>query len=95
MLSVIYTTKIGTFVCPPHIPDTVAVTIMKLAHRPRIASTTESLISKQIYCPFDQFYLRQFKRIGTPSTSIIAQINMDNLVLLSLTDRIVLYYFFH
>ena len=32
-------------------------------------------------CPFDQFYLRQFKRIGTPSTPNIAQIN--NLVLLS------------
>ena len=35
----------------------------------------------KFYCPFDQFYLRQFKRIGTPSTPNIAQIN--NLVLLS------------
>ena len=54
---------------------------MKLAHSVRIASTTKTLISKKIYCPFDQFYLRQFKRIGTPSTPNIAQIN--NLVLLS------------
>ena len=79
----IYTTKIGTFVCPPHISETVAVTIMKLAHRPHIASATKTLISKKNYCPFDQFYLRQFKRIGTPSTPNIAQINMDNVVLLS------------
>ena len=56
---------------------------MKLAHRPSIASTTKTLISKKIYCPFDQFYLRQFKRIGTTSTPNIAQINMDNVVLLS------------
>ena len=35
----------------------------------------------KFYCPFDQFYLRQFKRIGTVSTPNIAQIN--NLVLLS------------
>ena len=35
----------------------------------------------KFYCPFDQFYLRQFKRIGTPSTPNIAQI--INLVLLS------------
>ena len=46
----IYTTKIGrpTFVCPPHISETVAVRIMKLAHHPRIASTTNKLLSKQI-----------------------------------------------
>ena len=44
----IYTTKIGTFVCPPHISETVAVRIMKFAHRRRIASTTNKLISKQI-----------------------------------------------
>ena len=68
----IYTTKIGTFVCPPHTSETVAVTIMKLAHRPRIASTTKTVISKKNYCPFDQCYLRQFKRIGTPSTPNIA-----------------------
>ena len=48
MSNVIYTTKIGTFVCPPHSSETVAVTIMKLAHCPRIASTTKTLISKQI-----------------------------------------------
>ena len=80
---VIYTTKIGTFVCPPHISETVAVTIMKLAHRPRIASTTKTLISKQILLSIWSILLRQFKRIGTPSTPNIAQINMDNVVLLS------------
>ena len=48
MAKQIYTTKIGTFVCPPHISETVVVRIMKLAHRPRIASTTNQLISKQI-----------------------------------------------
>ena len=35
----IYTTKIEEFVCPPNISETVAVRIMKLAHRSRIAST--------------------------------------------------------
>ena len=37
----------------------------------------------KLYCPFDQIDLRQFKRIGTPSTPNNAQINMDKLVLLS------------
>ena len=44
----IYTTKIDGVVCPPNISDTVAVRTMKLAHRPRIASTTITLISKPI-----------------------------------------------
>ena len=39
----IYTTKIDEFACPPNISETVAVRIMKLAHRPRIASTTIKL----------------------------------------------------
>ena len=39
IISIIYTTKIDTFVCPR---------IMKLAHRSRIASTTKKIISKQI-----------------------------------------------
>ena len=34
---IIYTTKIEEFVCPPNISETVAVRIMKVAHRPRIA----------------------------------------------------------
>ena len=38
MAKQIYTTKIGTLFCPPHISETVAVRIMKLAHRPRIAN---------------------------------------------------------
>ena len=44
----IYTTKIDTFVCPPNISETVAVRLLKLAHRSRIASTTKEIISKQI-----------------------------------------------
>ena len=44
----IYTTKIDEFICPPNISETVAGRIMKLAHRPRIASTTIKLISKPI-----------------------------------------------
>ena len=44
----INTTKIDEFVCPPNISETVAVRIMKLAHRPRIASTMIKLISESI-----------------------------------------------
>ena len=40
----IYTTKIDGVVCPPNISETVAVRTVKLAHRPRIASTTITLI---------------------------------------------------
>ena len=42
------TTKIDEHVCPPNISETVAVTIMTLAHRPRIASTMIKLSSKSI-----------------------------------------------
>ena len=45
----IYTTKIDGVVCPPNISETVAVRTAKLAHRPRIASTTIKLISKPIF----------------------------------------------
>ena len=44
----IYTTKIDGVVCPPNISETLAVRTVKLAHRPRIASTTIKLISKPI-----------------------------------------------
>ena len=44
----IYTTKIDGVVCPPNISETVAGRLMKLAHRPRIASTMIKLISKPI-----------------------------------------------
>ena len=44
----IYTTKIDGVVCPPNISETVAVRTVKLAHRPRIASTTIKFISKPI-----------------------------------------------
>ena len=42
------TTKIDGVVCPPNISETVAGRLMKLAHRPSIASTTIKLISKPI-----------------------------------------------
>ena len=60
----IYTTKIGTFVCPPHISETVADKIMKLAHRPRIASTTNKLISKQILLSILSILLKTIQRIS-------------------------------
>ena len=46
--SCIYTTKIDGVVCPSNISETVAVRTVKLAHRPRIASTTIKFISKPI-----------------------------------------------
>ena len=51
-LEVIYNTKIDEFVCPPNISQTVAIRTVKLAHRSRIVSTTNKLISNQFYCPF-------------------------------------------
>ena len=51
----IYNTKIARFVCPPNISETVAVRIMKLAHRPRIASTTITLTSKPIHSDASQY----------------------------------------
>ena len=47
----IYTTKIDGVVCPPNISETVEGRLMKLAHRPRIASTMIKLISKPILLP--------------------------------------------
>ena len=47
----IYTTKIDGVICPPNISETVAGRLMKLAHRPRIASTMIKLISKPILLP--------------------------------------------
>ena len=44
----IYTTKIDGVVCQPNISETVAVRTVKLAHRPRIASTTINFISRPI-----------------------------------------------
>ena len=46
--ALIYTTKIDGVVCPSNIAETVAVRTVKLAHRPRIASTTITFISKPI-----------------------------------------------
>ena len=68
-----YNTKIDEFVCPPNISETVAVRIMKLAHRPSIVSTTIKLISKPILLSILSILLKTIKRIGadpkrTPST---------------------------
>ena len=60
----IYATKIDTFVCPPDISQTVAVRIMKLAHRPRIASTTNKLISEPILLSVLSMLFKTIKRIG-------------------------------
>ena len=62
--STIYTTKIGEFVCPPNISEAVAVRITKLAHRPRIASTTIKLISKPILLSILLFLVKSIQRIG-------------------------------
>ena len=43
-----YNTKIEECVCPPNISQTVGVRTVKLAHHPRIASTTIALVSKHI-----------------------------------------------
>ena len=59
-----YTTKIDEFVCPPYISETVAVRIMKLAHCPRIASTTIKLISKPILLPIFPILLKQFSELA-------------------------------
>ena len=61
----IYTTKIDEFVCPPNISETVAVRIMKHAHRPRIASTTIKLVSKPILLSILSILLKTIQRIGT------------------------------
>ena len=60
----IYTTKIDEFVCPPSISETVAVWIMTLAHRPRIASTTIKLISKPMLLSIFSILLKIINRIG-------------------------------
>ena len=54
--------QIDELVCPPNICETVAVRIMKLAHRPRIASTTIKLISKSILLAFLSSLLKQFSQ---------------------------------
>ena len=62
LCDLIYTTIIEEFVCPPNISETIAVRIMKLAHRPRIASTTIKLISKPIFL---SILLKTIQWIGT------------------------------
>ena len=59
----IYTTKIDGVVCPPNISETVAGRLMKLAHRPRIASTMIKLISKPILLPILLILVKTFQRI--------------------------------
>ena len=48
-----------------------------------LSTTTIKLISKPILLSILSILLKTFKRIGTPSTPNFAQVNMDNLVLLS------------
>ena len=60
----IYTTKIDVVVCPPNISETVAGRLMKLAHRPRIASTMIKLISKPILLPILQILLKTIQPIS-------------------------------
>ena len=57
----IYTTKRDGVVCPPNISETVAGRLMKLAHRPRIASTM--IISKPILLPILLFLVKTIQRI--------------------------------
>ena len=59
----IYTTKIDGVVCPPNISETVATRIMKLTHRPRIASTMIKLISKPILLPILLILVKTIQRI--------------------------------
>ena len=59
----IYTTKIDGVVCPPNISETVAGRLMKLAHRPRIASTMIKLISKPILLPILLILVKTIQRI--------------------------------
>ena len=60
----IYTTKIDGVVCPQNISETVAVTTVKLAHRPRIASTTIKFISKPIVLSILEIILKTIQPIG-------------------------------
>ena len=62
-LATIYTTKIDGVVCPPNISETVAGRLMKLAHRPRIASTIIKLISKPILLPILLILVKTIQRI--------------------------------
>ena len=59
----IYTTKIDGVVCPPNISETVAGRLMKLTHRPRIASTMIKLISKPILLPILLILVKTIQRI--------------------------------
>ena len=72
----IYTTKIDGVVCPPNISETVAGRLMKLAHRPRIASTMIKIIAKPILLHILLITLKTIQPIGAGASNI-AQINMQ------------------
>ena len=55
----VYTTKIDGVVCPSNISETVADRLMKLAHRPRIAST----MIKPILLPILLILVKTIQRI--------------------------------
>ena len=54
--------SIDGVVCPPNISETVAVRTVKLAQRPRIASTTIKFISKPILLSILKLYLKKFSQ---------------------------------
>ena len=60
----LYTTNIDGVVCPPNISEKVAVRTVKLAHRPRIASTTITFISKPILLSILYIILKTIQPIG-------------------------------
>ena len=58
-----YIYTIDGVVCPPNISETVAGRLVKLAHRPRIASSMIKLISKTILLPILLIFVKTIKRI--------------------------------
>ena len=80
----VYTTKIDGSVCPPNISETVTVRTVKLAHRPRIASTTIKFISKPILLSILYIILKKIQPIGAdakrkPSTPFDSANSVPNL----------------
>ena len=68
------------FVCPPNISETVAVRIMKLAHRPRITSTTIKRISKRILLSILSILLKTIQRISAAPKRVILGEAIGNLL---------------
>ena len=73
-LTDIYITEIDGVVCPPNISETDAGTLVKLAHRQRIASTTIKLILKRCTVHFITFSKNNSANRRWPEAQIIAAI---------------------